>query len=262
MDSPLGPASAFAPSPAEVEWPRPAGAALIPEIDPGEAQAADQELDRLVGIVKEPLCRLALVIHQIRDRQLFRALSFESFEAYISSKQLQFSRSFIYQLAKVGKMLAASGFDPAALPDRDLEITKLAQIARLPDPAEQRRVVETGFFHVDDEDRHLREIPVRQLAEHVDRRLGREPRSGAVRTLSETYDDAVPWRPEAAGDEETRSFALPATAFQEMRISEAAHSDWQRLLDDLAEAIRPLRGPERDNAINALSRLYQELVGF
>lgn len=231
--------------------------------DPAEAQAADSELDRLLSVVKEPLCRLAVLVHRIRDRQLYKALGQDSFETYIASKQLQFSRSFVFQLAKVGKMLEASGIDPLALPQSDLEITKLAQIARLPDPDEQRRVVETGYFTVDDQDRPLREIPVRELTGHVDRRLGREPR--APRSLSETYDEtAIPWE----RDERVESFvgqphaiSMPSASYQEMRIA-SPQGSWQILLDDLASAIRPLSGPARDDAINALSRLYQELVGF
>ena len=242
------------------------GPAVETAPDPDEAQAADTELDRLLAVVKEPLCQLAVLVHRIRDRQLHKALGHDTFEAYIASKQLQFSRSFVFQLAKVGKMLEASGVDLVSLPERDLEITKLAQIARLDDPDEQRRVIETGAFTVDDRERPLREIPVRELTGHVDRRLGREPR--APRTLSETYDDAIPWDRGDRDDDRVESFvgqphaiAMPSATYQEMRIGAPAGS-WQVLLDDLASAIRPLSGPDRDDAINALSRLYQELVGF
>ncbi len=225
-----------------------------------EAEVADAELDRLLGIVKEPLSRLAILVHRIRERLLFKALGFDSFEAYIASKQLQFSRSFVFQLAKVGKMLEASGIDPASFPQRDFEITKLAQIARLPDPAEQRRVVETGYFDLGDEERPLREIPVRELTTHVDRRLGREPKRS--RTLSETYDDSsIPWDGPRAFDDENAAAVSQSASFQEMRIAGPA-APWRSLLDSLGSAIRPLEGPDRDDAINALSRLYQELVGF
>ena len=230
------------------------------ESEVAEAQVADAELDRLLAIVKEPLSRLAILVHRIRDRLLFKALGFDSFEAYIASKQLQFSRSFVFQLAKVGKMLEASGIDPASFPQRDFEITKLAQIARLPDPAEQRRVVETGYFDLGEEERPLREIPVRELTTHVDRRLGREPKG--PRTLSETYDDSsIPWDGPRSFDDEPQKAIPQSASFQEMRIAGPA-TEWRGLLDSLASVIRPLEGPDRDDAINALSRLYQELVGF
>ncbi len=243
-------------SPADLEPPD----VLPSEADVAEAQVADSELDRLLGIVKEPLSRLAILVHRIRDRLLFKALGFDSFEAYIASKQLQFSRSFVFQLAKVGKMLEASGIDPESFPQRDFEITKLAQIARLPDAAEQRRVVETGYFDLGDEARPLREIPVRELTTHVDRRLGREPKG--PRTLSETYDDSsIPWEGPRSFDDDHQAAVSQSASFQEMRIPGPA-SEWRNLLDSLASAIRPLDGPDRDDAINALSRLYQELVGF
>ncbi len=235
-----------------------------PPPDPAEAQAADAELDRLIGIVREPLARLAVLIHRIRERRLYQALTFESFEAYIGSKQLQFSRSFVFQLAKVGKMLDTVGVDPVILPEHNLEITKLAQIARLPDPGEQRQIIESGSFAgSDQEPRQLSDIPVRELSTLVDQRLGKEPRSGrGIRTLSQTYDEEMPWEgPDRFADDQSAAIAHQFS--REMRIPGSAdNAGWRQLIDGLGQAIRPLSGPERDDAINALSKLYQELVGY
>ncbi len=232
-----------------------------PPPDPVEAQAADAELDRLIGIVREPLARLAVLIHRIREKKLYEPLGHESFEAYIGSKQLQFSRSFVFQLAKVGKMLDSVGIDPITLPEENLEITKMAQIARLPDPGEQRHILESGVFDSGDA-RQISDIPVRELSTLVDQRLGKEPRQPKiVRSLSETYDNSqMPWEgPTQFADEN----AVVAHEFtREMRIPEADSSNWRRMVDDLGAAIRPLSGPERDDAINALSKLYQELVAY
>ncbi|MBM3266038.1 MAG: hypothetical protein FJZ01_00180 [Candidatus Sericytochromatia bacterium] len=234
-----------------------------PPPDPVEAQAADAELDRLIGIVREPLARLAVLIHRIRERRLYQALGHESFEAYIGGKQLQFSRSFVFQLAKVGKMLDAVGVDPIALPEQNLEITKLAQIARLPDPLEQRQIIESGAFAAGEEEaRQLADIPVRELSTLVDQRLGKEPRAGrGIRTLSQTYDEEMPWEGPNQFDDATAG-AIPHQFARELRIPGPADGEWRRLIDELGQAIRPLAGPERDDAINALSRLYQELVGY
>ncbi|MBI6546104.1 MAG: hypothetical protein HY692_04875 [Cyanobacteria bacterium NC_groundwater_1444_Ag_S-0.65um_54_12] len=98
--------------------PTPAGDANL-----AEAIAADAEFDQLLVVVREPLTKLAVLVHRIRDRALYRLLNFDTFEAYISSKQIQLSRSFIFQLAKVGKMLDTVGIDPIALPEESLEIT-------------------------------------------------------------------------------------------------------------------------------------------
>lgn len=234
-----------------------------PPPDPEEAAAADAELDRLIGIVREPLARLAVLIHRIREKKLYMALGHETFEAYIGGKQLQFSRSFVFQLAKVGKMLDSVGIDPITLPEENLEITKMAQIARLPDAGEQRHILESGVFDSGDEPRHLSDIPVRELSTLVDQRLGKEPRQPKpVRSLSETYDDSqMPWEGRNQFDQDS----TPVVAHEftrELRIPESDSSDWRRLVDDLGSAIRPLSGPERDDAINALSKLYQELVSY
>lgn len=234
-----------------------------PPPDPEEAQAADAELDRLIGIVREPLARLAVLIHRIREKKLFQPLGYDTFEAYIGSKQLQFSRSFVFQLAKVGKMLDSVGLDPIALPEQNLEITKMAQIARLPDPGEQRQILQTGIFEAGDQARPISDIPVRELSTLVDQRLGKEPRQPrAVRSLSETYDDhEMPWEgPSRFEDDDSGSVAHQFS--REMRIPEADSSGWRHLVEELGRAIRPLSGPERDDAINALSKLYQELVAF
>lgn len=226
--------------------------------DPDEARAADAEFDQLISVVRDPLVRLAVLIHRIRERGLFRPLGHDSFEAYIGSKQLQFSRSFIFQLAKVGKMFEAAGIDPVTLPDGS-EITKLAQISRLEDPEEQRRIVESGVFQFGERERTLRDTPVRELSGLVDRRLGREPRQPKIKALSETYDADVPWEGPTRFVDDDRSVAQ--SGMREMRIPSAT-TDWRRLVDDLGVAIRPLAGSDRDEAINALSRLYQELVAF
>lgn len=240
----------------------PEAAPAEPPPDPEEAQAADAELDRLIGIVREPLARLAVLIHRIREKKLFQPLGYETFEAYIGSKQLQFSRSFVFQLAKVGKMLDSVGIDPITLPEQSVEITKMAQIARLPDPGEQREILESGVFASGDESRSISDIPVRELSTLVDQRLGKEPRQPkGVRSLSEAYDDTqMPWEGPNRFDDDSAAVAHEFS--REMRIPEADSSGWRRLVDDLGAAIRPLSGPERDDAINALSKLYQELVAF
>jgi hypothetical protein len=237
-----------------------------PPPDPEEARAADAEIDRLIGIVRDPLARLAVLIHRIREKQLYIPLGHPTFEAYIGSKQLQFSRSFVFQLAKVGKMLDTVGVDPISLPEHNHEITKLAHIARLPDADEQRRILETGEFGFGDEGaRPLTDIPVRELGSLVDRRLGKEPRGrGTVRTLSETYDDSgMPWEGPNQFDDEASSVVAHQFT-REMRIEGSGEDSthWRHLVDRLSAAIRPLEGPERDDAINALSRLYQDLVSF
>jgi hypothetical protein len=235
-------------------------AALAAPVDPGEAREADQEFEALLGVVREPLARLAVLIHRIKDRALYKGLAFDSFEAYIASKRLQFSRSFIYQLAKVGRMLDSVGVDPAAIPESQLEITKLAQIARLADPLEQRQVVETGFFPVGDESRHLADIPVRELSGLVDLRLGKEPRGG-LKPLSESYEEGdIPWEgPNRFGDDDRSAVAQPVHGAT--RVVEGGTS-WQHLVDELASVVRGLEPHDRDAAINAISRLYNDLVSY
>ncbi|MBI6546103.1 MAG: hypothetical protein HY692_04870 [Cyanobacteria bacterium NC_groundwater_1444_Ag_S-0.65um_54_12] len=140
------------------------------------------------------------------------------------------------------------------------------QIARLPDTSEQRQVVETGMFQVGESNRPLREIPVRELTEHINDRLGLASRQRSnVRTLSETYDEAIPWHDDnddlvAATRQES---AMVQQVVRQLPCSVANDSsDWRQLVAILGAAIRPLSGNERDEALNALSGLYQELVGF
>ena len=215
-----------------------------------EAERLDREVDALVAVVQQPLVRLAQVIHRIREDKLFEALGHESFEAWIS---------------KGGRMFEKVGLTPDLLPEGESEITKLAQIARLEDAEIQRTVLENGSFPTADGSRPLSEIPVRELTRLVDERLGREPR---IRSLSETYESGgTPWEgpdsfreaPEPVRD----AMTWDAVAHEPWGSTRAERTDapWSRIVEDLTRMIEDLSGPDRDDAINAVARLYHRLVG-
>lgn len=232
-----------------------------------EAERLDREVDALVAVVQQPLTRLASLIHRIREDKVYQALGHETFEAWVGSKRLQFSRSFIFQLAKVGRMFDRVGMTPDLLPPGDTEISKLVQVARLDDPEMQRDILEKGLFPTGDGERPLTEIPVRELSRMVDERLGREPR---VRSLSETYDGSgMPWEgPDRFADEQTATMdqdviehdAMPHSPWGSTR-AERDEAPWDRVIADLSRMIEELDGPDRDDAVNAVARLYRRLVG-
>ncbi|MEB3298472.1 MAG: hypothetical protein VKO21_03195 [Candidatus Sericytochromatia bacterium] len=232
-----------------------------------EAERLDREVDELVAIVRQPLTRLAVLIHRIREDKVYQQLGHDSFEAWIQAKRLQFSRSFVFQLAKIGRMFERVGMAPDLLPSGETEITKLAQVARLDDPELQRDILEKGYFPSGDGDRPLSEIPVRELSRLVDEKLGREP---AIRPLSETYDGGgLPWEgPDRfiqdtvlAEDAEVLEHEALAHGPWGSTRAERSTAPWDPLIEQLTRLIEDLDGPDRDDAVNAVSRLYRRLVG-
>lgn len=232
-----------------------------------EAERLDREVDELVAVVQQPLTRLASLIHRIREDKVFEALGHDSFEAWVGSKRLQFSRSFIFQLAKVGRMFDRVGMSPDLLPPGETEISKLVQVARLDDPEMQREILERGYFPTSDGERPLTEIPVRELSKMVDARLGREPR---VRSLSETYDGSgAPWEgpdhfAEGVAVAEPADLvahdAMPHSPWGSTRVTRE-EAPWDHVIAELSRMIEGLDGPDRDDAVNAVAKLYRRLVG-
>ncbi|HEY9856352.1 MAG TPA: hypothetical protein V6D05_11475, partial [Stenomitos sp.] len=128
----------------------------LPPIDPANdtpAKDADEQLNDLLTIFQDHVTKIAQLVHRIRSQALYRNLGYDTFEAYIKSKELRMSRSFIYQLAKVGEVIEKAGVDVDQLPAaQDLQISKLAQISRLPDPDVHRKVLETGRITLKNDD--------------------------------------------------------------------------------------------------------------
>ena len=212
-----------------------------------DAREADQALDGMLGEFQGHMTRIAQLIHRIRAQELYRALGYETFEAYIRSKELRLSRSFIYQLAKVGEVLENSGVGaegPALA--QPLQISKLAQIARLPDPETHRRVLETGNLTLrqDDgteEEIPLNEIPVKRLQAHINDTLG-IPRRFVNDPDPEPIDRP---RGQVPGMQN-------AAAYQAFSPAGATDSpSWENSLQALVNHLMSLDGTTRERAVVA-----------
>lgn len=220
------------------------------------AQSADQQLNALLHTFQEYVTQIAQLVHRIRSHELYRALGHETFEAYIRSKELNMSRSFIYQLAKVGEVIEKAGVDPMLPTARDLQISKLAQIARLPDADEQKRVLETGKIMLlrDDglpEEKPLNDVKVKDLNRHINERLGRPPK------IAPAYDPdpepaykapgSVPGVQNASAYETTYSVHGPA------------REEWREALDTLLMELRKLPASSRQNALSEIDETLRGL---
>lgn len=242
-----------------------APASSEPVLDPALDQAAreaDSQLNHLLHVFQEHVTQIAQLVHRIRAQGLYRNLGHETFEAYIRSKELRMSRSFIYQLAKVGEVIDNAGVDLEALPAaRELQISKLAQIARLPEPDTHRKVLETGKITLRtpegrEEEVSLNEVPVKKLNAHINERLGLPTR------LQPAYDPQPEPAYHGAGPTGLQNAAAYATVVSAERTLEAsvAHSGWPGALDRLVDELRRLEGGARREAVAEIVRVCQATV--
>lgn len=233
-----------------------------PSFGPEQVQAAndaDQQLNGLLHTFQEYVTQIAQLVHKIRSQELFRALGYETFEAYIRSKELNMSRSFIYQLAKVGEVIEKAGVDPMLPAARELQISKLAQIARLPDADEQKRVLETGKILLmrDDglsEEKPLNDVKVKDLNRHINERLGRPPK------IEPAYDpDPEPaYKAPGAVPGVQNASAYEAT----YTVHGTSREEWREALDTLLMELRKLPGEKRQNAIGEISETLRGLTAM
>lgn len=256
-DAPPSPIEAVASSQGEVHH---TVAAAVPP-DPANnapAQDADTELNVLLATFQEHVTKIAQLVHKIRSQELFRNLGYETFEAYIKSKELRMSRSFIYQLAKVGEVIENAGVDldvqPAA---RDLQISKLAQIARLPDPETHRKVLETGLITLrgadgTTEDVKLNDVPVKKLNAHINEALGIPPK------IAPAYDPMPEPAFKGAGSTGTQN----ASAYQTYVVAErgAEGTDWRGSLEQLVAQLRQLPAHEQSLAVDEVLRTCRAMT--
>ncbi len=233
-----------------------------PSFGPEQIQAAndaDHQLNGLLHTFQEYVTQIAQLVHKIRSQELFRALGYETFEAYIRSKELNMSRSFIYQLAKVGEVIEKAGVDPLLPAARELQISKLAQISRLPDAEEQKRVLETGKILLvrDDgvpEEKPLNDVKVKDLNRHINERLGRAPK------IEPAYDPdpepaykapgSVPGVQNASAYEATYS------------VHGTSREEWREALDTLLMELRKLPGEKRQSAIGEINETLRGLTAM
>ena len=235
--------------------PQPEAPSFAPE-QIQEATDADQKLNGLLHTFQEYVTQIAQLVHRIRSQELFRALGYETFEAYIRSKELNMSRSFIYQLAKVGEVIEKAGVDPTLPAARELQISKLAQIARLPDADEQKRVLETGKIMLvrDDglpEEKPLNDVKVKDLNRHINERLGRAPK------IEPAYDpDPEPgFKPAGVTPGVQNASAYEAT----YSVHGMSREEWREALDTLLMELRKLPGEKRQDAINEITETLRGL---
>lgn len=234
------------------------------------ARSADTELNQLLTRFMDCATLVAKAIHRIRSQELYRALGYETFEAYLRSKELRFSRSFVYQLAKVGEVMERSGVDPEESPIlQELQISKLAQIARLPSPEEQRRVLTTGRFEVTGadgsrEEQPLNDIPLRVISAELDDRLGieRPARRHAVDEPAMLMADGAV--AEAAIAREaifggSRSEPVVDAGWSEFAPI-PAQSGWRETLSQLAFQLQALPRAERQEAVTEVTAVLTGLV--
>lgn len=231
-----------------------------PSFAPEQIQAAteaDRQLNGLLHTFQEYVTQIAQLVHRIRSQELYRALGYETFEAYIRSKELNMSRSFIYQLAKVGEVIEKAGVDPALPAARELQISKLAQIARLPDAEEQKRVLETGKIMLLREDgvpeeKPLNEVKVKDLNRLINERLGRAPK------IEPAYDpDPEPsFKPTGVTPGIQNAAAYEAT----YTVHEATREEWREALDTLLMELRKLPGDKRQLAITEITETLRGLA--
>jgi hypothetical protein len=236
------------------------GETSVPLPDPAlsqDAHEADQALDGMLNEFQGHMTRIAQLIHRIRAQELYRALGYETFEAYIRSKELRLSRSFIYQLAKVGEVLENSGvgLEAPALA-QPLQISKLAQIARLPDPETHRRVLETGnlVLRQDDgreEEIPLNDIPVKRLQAHINDTLGLPKR------FANDPDPEPVERPRgqvAPGMQNAAAYQIYTPAGQ------PGDSPWQDMLQGLVNGLMGLEGSVREQAVATVIKAVQGVL--
>ncbi|MNX57926.1 hypothetical protein D3C86_887520 [compost metagenome] len=235
-------------------------------IDPANnapAQEADEQLNTLLHVFQEHVTKIAQLVHRIRAKELYRNLGHETFEAYIKSKELRMSRSFIYQLAKVGEVIENAGVDLDAQPAaRDLQISKLAQISRLPDPETHRKVLETGRITLKNEDGFeedvlLNDVPVKKLNAHINEALGIPPK------IAPAYDPMP--EPAFKGNGQvpgTQNAAAYQTVVAAERAPEAVmHAGgWMGMLDALAAELRVMGVSDRRAAVEEIVRVCQATV--
>lgn len=234
-----------------------AAAERDPTLD-GSAQEADSQLDGLLNILHDNLTRIAQVVHRIRSQGLYQNLGYETFEAYIRSKELRMSRSFIYQLAKVGEVLENAGIDLEAQPlARELQISKLAQISRLPDPDTHRKILETGRITLKndeglEEDLLLNDVPVKRLNAHINEALGLPPR------LAPAYDPmpepSFRGHGQVPGMQNAAAYA-PAAPMVVLHLE-----GWRATMETLSAELRMLELAERKAAIAEIMRICEGIV--
>lgn len=226
-----------------------------PELDEPASQA-DRQLDDLLHTLHDNLTRVAQVVHRIRTQGLFRNLGHETFEAYIRSKELRMSRSFIYQLAKVGEVLENAGLDLEAEPHvRELQISKLAQISRLPDPETHRKVIQTGFITMknedgEPEDLRLNDVPVKRLNAHINEALGLPPK------LAPAFDPDP--EPVFRGAGQVPGMQN-AAAYAPAQLDEIRYDGWRATYETLAAELRLLTMSERQVALGQIRRMLDEV---
>lgn len=237
--------------------------AELPPLDPSKdapAQEADEQLNHLLNVFQEHVTQIAKLIHRIRSQALYRNLGYETFEAYIKSKELRMSRSFIYQLAKVGEVIENAGIDLAATPGaKDLQISKLAQISRLPDPAAHRKVLETGRItlrneHGVEEDVLLNDVPVKKLNAHINEALGIPPK--ILPAYDPIPDPGFKGTGQVPGTQNAAAYAtyVAAERAPETRLEP---KDWMSLLDSLAGELRVMGLSDRRTAIEEIVRVVE-----
>lgn len=265
LEDPFGMPDPFEIDVAAPKKPAPFGREL-PPIDPANdmpAKEADEQLNDLLTIFQEHVTKIAQVVHRIRSQALYRNLGYDTFEAYIKSKELRMSRSFIYQLAKVGEVIEKAGVDVDQLPAaQDLQISKLAQISRLPDPEIHRKVLETGRITLKndsglDEEFELNTVPTKKLNAAVNEALGIPPK------ILPAYDPM----PEPAFK---GSGQLPGTqnaaAYQSVVAAERApemtltHQDWRSMLEGMVAELRVMGIADRREAVDEIVRVVQATV--
>lgn len=260
--APSEPEEEEADAPAEDGWdlvtltPQAPAAPIAPE-QVEAAQEADAQLNGLLHTFQEYVTQIAQLVHRIRSQELYRALGYETFEAYIRSKELNMSRSFIYQLAKVGEVISKTGIDPEAPATRELQISKLAQIARLPDAEEQKRVLETGKIMLlrNDgvpEELPLNDVKVKDLNRHINERLGRPPR------IEPAYDpDPEPAFHATGSVPGTQNASAYETTYT---VHGPAREEWREALDTLLMELRKLPAHKRQSAIDEISETMRGLA--
>jgi hypothetical protein len=234
-------------------------------VDPANdqpAQEADEQLNTLLHVFQEHVTKIAQLVHRIRAKELYRNLGHETFEAYIKSKELRMSRSFIYQLAKVGEVIENAGVDLDAQPAaRDLQISKLAQISRLPDPETHRKVLETGRITLKnadgiDEDIPLNDVPVKKLNAHINEALGIPPK------IAPAYDPMPEPAFKGSGQTGMQNAAAYQTVVAAERAPEAVmHAGgWTGMLDALAAELRVMGAGDRRAAVAEIVRVCQATI--
>lgn len=243
----------------------PFGRELAP-IDPANdtpAKEADEQLNDLLTIFQEHVTKIAQVVHRIRSQALYRNLGYDTFEAYIKSKELRMSRSFIYQLAKVGEVIEKAGGDVEHLPAaQDLQISKLAQISRLPDPEIHRKVLETGRITLRndsglDEEFDLNTVPVKKLNAHVNEALGIPPKIGPA--YDPIPEPAFKGSGQLPGTQNAAAYTNVVAAERAPEIT-LTHQDWRGMLEGMVAELRVMGVADRREAVDEIVRVIQATV--